>query len=101
VKGISERDSLHILRPGGLEYDESSQGEQMSTPSDDNDKLISFIAATVETMRDQMATKDDLKQLEARFEVKLKAEITAVRGDIEQVHIRLDNIERTLSTRLN
>ena len=73
----------------------------MSTPSDDNDKLISFIAATVETMRDQMATKDDLKQLEARFEVKLKAEITAVRGDIEQVHIRLDNIERTLSTRLN
>ncbi len=69
----------------------------MSTPSDDNDKLISFIAATVEMMRDQMATKSDI----VRLEDKIDAGLTAVRGDIEQVHIRLDNIERTLSIRLD
>lgn len=73
----------------------------MSTSSDDNDKLLGFIAETIEIIRDRMATKDDLTQLETRFEAQLKAQITAVRGDIEQVHIRLDNIERTLSVRLD
>ena len=66
-----------------------------------NDKLLNFIAATVETMRDQMATKSDLASVEARLEAKIEAATTAIRGDIEQVHIRLDNIERALSARLN
>jgi hypothetical protein len=55
--------------------------------SNDN-KLIGFIASTVETMRDevmtirdQMATKSDLN-----------ASSTAIRGDIEQVQLRLDSI---------
>jgi hypothetical protein len=65
----------------------------VSDQQPENNNLINFIAATVETMRDQMATKNDLAQLEARLTTKLEVEITAVRGDIEQVHLRLDSIE--------
>ena len=46
---------------------------------------------------DQMATKGDLAQLESRFTAKLEAETTAIHGDIEQIHLRLDSIERALN----
>jgi len=56
-----------------------------------NNKVIGFIASTVEklrddvgTMREQMATKDD---------------ITVLRGDIEQVQLRLDGIEHSMNSR--
>ena len=85
--------------------------------------LLQFIATTLETMRDQMATKSELRQLEERMvtkselrrleermatkselhrlEEKMEAGFTAVRGDIERVSLRLDSIERALSTRLS
>jgi hypothetical protein len=110
--------------------------------SDENDpELINFIAATVETMREQMATKDNIVQLESRLETmrermdtmhkematkedlarvesslhaeiatkgdlarvesSLEAKTTAIRGDIEQVHIRLDSLDRTVNTRVD
>ena len=65
----------------------------MSDETPNNGNLISFIATTVETMRDQMATKGDIARLEAQ--------ITAARGDIEQVHLRLDSIDKTLRARLD
>jgi hypothetical protein len=68
----------------------------MSDEPDDNN-LLNFIAATVEAMRDQMATKSDIARLEAKLEV----ETTAIRGDIERVHLRLDSIERALTARLS
>ena len=93
-----------------------------------NDNLIGFIASTVETLRDdvakmreQMATKEDLARLEGRFTEKLtglesrftenlarlegrfteKLDVstTSVRGDIEQVQLRLDSIEHGVSSR--
>jgi negative regulator of genetic competence, sporulation and motility len=94
----------------------------------DNNGLLNFIVTTLEDMREQMVTKSDLEQmatksdleqmatksdleqmatkndlvyLETRLVNKLEAEITAVRGDIEQVNLRLDSIERTLSARLS
>ena len=73
----------------------------MSDQESNSHGLLNFIAATVETMRDQMATKSDLAQLEARFNAKLEAEITAVRGDIEQVQLRLDSIEKALRARMD
>ncbi len=73
----------------------------MSDKEPENNNLINFIATTVETMRDQMATKSDLAQLEDRLSTKLEVEITAVRGDIEQIHLRLDSIERALRARLD
>jgi hypothetical protein len=69
----------------------------MSDQEPEKNNLINFIAATVETMRDQMATKSDI----ARLESKLEVETTAIRGDIEQVHLRLDSIERALRARLD
>src|SRR5260370_40825046 len=65
-----------------------------------NNNLIGFIASTIETMRDEMATKDDLGRLEVRFSDKLDASTTAIRGDIEQVHLRIDSIEHAVSSRI-
>ena len=80
--------------------------------------MINFIVAMLEEMRDQMVTKSDLEKmatksdlermatktdlanLESRFVNRLEAEIAAVRGDIEQVNLRLDSIERALTARL-
>jgi hypothetical protein len=99
----------------------------MNNQPDDN-KLLSFIAATVEGMREematkselaqmatkrdlaqmatksdlaQMATKGDLAQVESRLVHKIEVETTAIRGDIEQVHLRLDSIERALLARVS
>ncbi len=81
---------------------------------DDSKDLLNFIASTVETMRDQMATKSDLARVEsgleakmatkndlARLEAKMDAGFAAVRGDIEQVQLRVDSIERALRARLD
>jgi hypothetical protein len=112
----------------------------MSNQEPENKNLINFIAATVESLRDQMvetraemfemrkdmaemrdqmatkrdlegvatksdlermATKNDLAQLEERLTTKLEVEITTVRGDLEQVHLRLDSIERAIRVRLD
>ena len=88
-----------------------------SMTESNNDNLIGFIASTVETLRDdvakmreQMATKEDLARLEGRFTEKLArlegrftekldVSITSVRGDIEQVQLRLDSIDHGISSR--
>lgn len=70
---------------------------------EENENLLNFIASTVEMIRDRLestATKEDLARVEARLERKIEVEITAVRGDIEQVHLRLDGIDKALSSRL-
>lgn len=118
--------------------------------SEQNSNLLNFIAATVETMRDQMATKADLAAMKEqmatkaglagvkdelvgvkdelawvkdeltvvrsematkselsevktdlrRLEERMENNFTAVRGDFEQVHLRLDAIDRALSGRI-
>src|SRR5262249_40885667 len=82
----------------------------MADNEPENGEVLGFIVSTVEAIRDQMATKADLETIRdqmatkadiARLELRLESEIAAVRGDIEQVHLRLDSIERTLSTRLS
>ncbi|HEX8845773.1 MAG TPA: hypothetical protein VF791_14065 [Pyrinomonadaceae bacterium] len=84
----------------------------MSEQESNNHNLINFIAATVETMRDQMATKSDLSSLREQMATKsdlsalrdqmaTKSDIAAVRGDIEQIQLRLDSIERALRARLD
>ncbi len=71
-------------------------GAVMSNSHSTGDDLLTFIAATIESMRDQMATKGDIARLEAKIEV----ETTVIRGDIEQIQLRLDAIERALTARL-
>ena len=76
----------------------------------ENDNLLNFIASTVETIRDRMATKDELAEVESRLtsridglEVKvdkLEVTTTVIRGDVEQVQLRLDGIENAVSSRI-
>jgi hypothetical protein len=73
--------------------------ERFST-KEDFDSLreqVSFLGGQVEDVRDRMATKNDLTRVEDRLGV----ETTAIRGDIEQVHLRLDGIDRSLALRLD
>ncbi|PYS21474.1 MAG: hypothetical protein DMF72_17315 [Acidobacteria bacterium] len=77
-----------------------------SMAESNNDNLIGFIASTVEKLREdvtaireQMATREDLARLDGRFTGKLDVSITSVRGDIEQVQLRLDSIEHGVSSR--
>ena len=60
--------------------------------------MIGFIASTVETISDRlngiderMATKVDINRLEVAT--------TAIRGDIEQVQLRLDTMEHRVASR--
>ena len=73
----------------------------MSQQPEENENLLNFIAATVEMIRDRMATKEELAQVEIRLTDKIEVETTVLRGEIEQVHLRLDGIEKALSSRLN
>ena len=97
-------------------------------PIDDseNPKLLQFIASTVEAIRDRLTgienrmggLEDRMGALENRMgglenrmgsvenrvgsiENRMEAGFTAVRGDIERVHLRLDSIERMLSARVD
>ena len=67
-----------------------------------NEDLIGFIASSVETIRDeiatireQMATKADIVRLEERVDT----QGIAIRGDIEQVQLRLDSMRHETSSR--
>ena len=60
-----------------------------------NDNLIGFIASTVETIREEVTTIRAEMVTRTTFE----ATITAVRGDIEQVQLRLDGIEHGMSSK--
>jgi hypothetical protein len=74
--------------------------EDVSTMRGDVSSLrdeMNFIGGQVEVMRDQMATKSDI----ARLEDRLRVETAAIRGDIEQVQLRLDSIDKTLRARLD
>ena len=60
-----------------------------------NNEVIGFIASSVETLR------NDIGLIRAEMVTKsaFDAAITAVRGDIEQVHLRLDSVELSLASR--
>lgn len=60
-----------------------------------NNNVIGFIASTVETMRDEMTAMRKEMVTRDTFD----AAIVAVRGDIEQVQLRLDGIEHSMSSR--
>ena len=78
----------------------------MRLVGESNDNLIGYIASTIEAMRDEMATmrnematKQDLSRLEGRLSERLEVATTSIRGDIEQVHLRLESIEHGMSSR--
>ena len=60
-----------------------------------NNEVIGFIASTVERIDER------LERVEERMVTKdvFEAAITFVRGDIEQVQLRLDSIEHSVASR--
>jgi hypothetical protein len=87
-----------------------AQCVSMRFVSESNDNMIGYIASTIEKMRDEMATKQDLarlemaakqdlSRLEGRLSERLDVATTGIRGDIEQVHLRLESIEHGMSSR--
>jgi hypothetical protein len=70
----------------------------MSQQPEENENLLNFIASTIEMIRDRMATKDDIARLDSKMDKlegkvdKLEVETTIIRGEVEQVHLRLDGI---------
>ena len=89
---------------------------------EENENLLNFIASTVEMIRDRMATKDDVARLDSRIDKlettmatkddiarldsrigklevkvdKLEVTTTIIKGEVEQVHLRLDGIEKAI-----
>lgn len=84
-----------------------------NSQTEENGNLLNFIASTVELIRDRMvtlATKDELANAEARLTSrldglegkvdKLENTTTIIRGDVEQVQLRLDGIEKAVTSRI-
>src|ERR1700704_1021561 len=114
-----------MRRPPTKIDSQSRPGYDTSMSAENDHELINFIAATLETMREQMATKNDIVRLESRMEImreematkddlaklehRLREDLaskddlaglaTTVRGDFEQVHFRFDTLERVMETR--
>jgi len=63
--------------------------------AESNDNLIGFIASSVEKLRDDVTSIRAEMVTKSAFEVA----ITAIRGDIEQVHLRLNTMEHSVSSR--
>jgi hypothetical protein len=74
--------------------------------AESNENLIGFIASTVETMSDRlnaieqrMVTREDLARLDGRLNERLEVATPSIRGDIEQVQLRLDSMEYSITSR--
>ena len=78
-----------------------------------NDELIGFIGGRFEAMNErfeamgerlhaieqQMATREDLARLDGRLSESIEVATTSIRGDIEQIHLRLDSLDHRISSR--
>jgi chromosome segregation ATPase len=89
VDSLSERvDSLH----DSLSERVDSLSEKVDSLSEKVDSLserVDSLSGRVDSLSTWVATKDELR-----------AQTTAIRGDIEQVQLRLDSIERALAARM-
>jgi hypothetical protein len=75
--------------------------------SSDNGEILRFLAASMESVRLKVDRIDErtiaLEGRVATIESRMatKDDITIVRGDIERLGLRLDGIDRSLTTRLD
>jgi chromosome segregation ATPase len=60
---------------------------------------MNTMRAEIALIRGQMATKEDLARLDGRFSERLEVATKGIRGDLEQVHLRLDGLDRKLIVR--
>ena len=66
-----------------------------SVAESNNDELIGFIGARFEAMADRFNAIEERMVTKAHHD----ASIAAVRGDIEQVQLRLDSMEHGITSR--
>jgi hypothetical protein len=99
---MATKDDLALIRaPMATKDDLALIRAPMATKDD-----LALIRAQMATkddlaqMRAEMATKHDLAQLGSRFENKLEAGLTAVRGDIERLGLRVENLDAGVSLRI-
>lgn len=57
------------------------------------------LADRVDVIEQGMTTKRDMARLEGRFNQRLDVATTSIRGDIEQIQLRLDSMEHRISSR--
>jgi hypothetical protein len=100
----TKEDLSHFATKEDLDRFATKEDLSRFATKDDFDSLreqVEFIGGELESIRDRMATKEDLARVEARLTDKIEVETTVLRGDIEQVHLRLDGIDKALTARLN
>jgi hypothetical protein len=68
--------------------------QQMATKED-----LARLDGRVDVIEERMATKDDLARLDGRLSERIEVATTSIRGDIEQIHLRLDSLDHRLSSR--
>ena len=72
--------------------------DQMAT-KEDLARLDGRLTERIDTIERRMATKEDLGRLEGRFTERLDVATTSIRGDIEQIQLRLDSMEHSIASR--
>ena len=68
--------------------------QRMATKED-----LARLDGRVDVIEERMATKDDLARLDGRLGERIDVATTSIRGDIEQVHLRLDSLDHRISSR--
>lgn len=68
--------------------------QRMATKED-----LARLEGRVDVIEERMATKDDLARLDGRLSERIEVATTAIRGDIEQIHLRLDSMEHRISSK--
>ncbi len=80
-----------------LRDDIASMRDQMAT-KDDLARLDGRLSERIDAVVDQMATKEDLARSDGRFTERLAMATTSIRGDIEQIQLRLDSMEHSIAS---
>jgi len=63
------------------------------------DSRLEFADDRLDKIESQMATRKDLARLDGRLSEQIRVTTTTIRGDIEQVQLRLDGIQHDISSR--
>ena len=63
------------------------------------DGRLEFSEGRLDQIESRMASKEDLARLDGRLSEHIRVTTTTIRGDIEQVQLRLDGIQHDISSR--
>lgn len=73
--------------------------ENHMATKEDLARLDGRLSERIDSIEQRMATKEDLAALDGRFTERLDVATTSIRGDIEQIQLRLDSMEHSIASR--